>query len=59
MQVDLGDKPVERLADLLRETEHAHGLYEKSLGRADANWPDWYARHIYDRLTENEEARSE
>jgi hypothetical protein len=59
MQVDLGSDPVARLADLLRETEHAHGLYEQHLGHADADWPDWYARHIYDRLTEKEEARSE
>jgi len=59
MQVELGNDPVARLADLLRDAEHAHGIYEKALGHADADWPDWYARHIYDRLTETEEARSE
>lgn len=59
MQVDLGDHPVDRLADLLREAEKAHGVYESRLGHADANWPAWYARHIVDRLTEDEESRSE
>jgi hypothetical protein len=59
MQLDLGDNPVERLADLLREAERAHGVYERGLGHSDADWPRWYARHIYDRLTEDEAARSE
>jgi hypothetical protein len=59
MQSHLKDLTVDRLADLLREAEHAHGLYEKQLGHADADWPTWYARHIIDRLTEDEEARSE
>jgi hypothetical protein len=59
MQVDLGNDPVTRLADLLRDAQHAHANNEKSLPHPDADWPDWYARHIYDRLTENEEARSE
>ncbi len=59
MQIDLGDRPVERLAEILREAEHAHGVYERHLGRTDANWPSWYARHIIDRLTENETSRSE
>jgi hypothetical protein len=34
-------------------------VYEKSLGHPDPDWPQWYARHIYDRLTEDEAARSE
>ncbi len=59
MNLDLGEHPVDRLADMLREAENAHGIYEKRLGRADADWPRWYARHIIDRLTENEESRSE
>ncbi len=59
MQLDLGENPVARLADLLREAERAHAGYEKSLGHADPDWPQWYARHIYDRLTEDEAARSE
>jgi hypothetical protein len=59
VQIDLGPKPVERLADMLREAEAAHRGYERTLGRADENWPAWYARHIIDRLTESEESRSE
>jgi hypothetical protein len=59
MQLDLGENPVERLADILREAERAHAVYEARLGRSDPNWPQWYARHIYDRLTEDEAARSE
>lgn len=59
MQLDLGDDPVARLTDLLRETERAHGVYEQRLGHPDPDWPKWYARHIYDRLTEDEKARSE
>jgi hypothetical protein len=51
MQVDLGNDPVARLAELPRDAESAHGIYEKSLGHRDDDWPDWYARHIYDRLT--------
>ena len=57
--MDLGNDPVERLADMLREAERAHAGYEARLGHADPNWPHWYARHIYDRLTEDEAARSE
>jgi hypothetical protein len=59
MQLELGEHPVERLADLLREAERAHALYERQLGHSDADWPTWYARHIYDRLIEREETRSE
>ena len=46
MEIDLGPKPVERLADILREAEDAHRVYERHLGRVDADWPAWYARHI-------------
>jgi len=59
MQLDLGDQPVARLADILAEAERAHGVYERGLGHADPNWPAWYARHIIDRLSEDESARSE
>lgn len=59
MQLELGEHPIDRLADLLREAERAHGVYEHSLGHRDEDWPRWYARHIYDRLTEDEAARSE
>jgi hypothetical protein len=59
VEIDLGPKPVERLADILREAEDAHHVYERHLGRVDPEWPAWYARHIIDRLTESEESRSE
>ena len=59
MQVDLGDHPAERLTEILKEAEHAHGILEKRLGHRDENWAAWYARHIIDRLTEDESARSE
>jgi len=59
MQVDLGDRPDERLADLLCEAEHAHAVYEGHLGHPDPDWPRWYARHIIDRLRETEASRSE
>ena len=39
------------LAELLREAERAHGDYEKTLGRRDENWPDWYAAYIAERLS--------
>jgi hypothetical protein len=29
----------ERLAQLLREAEQAHGQYETQLGRRDEDWP--------------------
>lgn len=38
------------LERLLRETEHAHGEYERTLGRRDDNWPAWYAAYMYRRL---------
>lgn len=59
MQVELGERPVERLADMLREAEQAHAVYEHRIGHPAADWPAWYARHIIDRLTENESSRSE
>jgi hypothetical protein len=59
MQVDLGNHPVDRLAEMLREAEKAHGVYESRLGHRDEDWPHWYARHIVDRLNETEESRSE
>jgi len=39
-----------RLAELLREAKRAHGDYEKTLGRRDDDWPDWYAAYIAERL---------
>ena len=40
----------EQLAHELRAAEAAHAEYERELGRADADWPTWYARFIVDRL---------
>jgi predicted enzyme related to lactoylglutathione lyase len=34
------------LAAALRRAEAAHGEHEKRTGRADANWPDWYAAYV-------------
>jgi catechol 2,3-dioxygenase-like lactoylglutathione lyase family enzyme len=34
------------LAQALRRAEAAHGEYEKSLGRRDENWSDWYADYM-------------
>ena len=35
--------PASNLAGALRRAAAAHGEYEKRTGKADANWPDWYA----------------
>ena len=43
----------QRLAVLLREAERAHGDFEKSLGRRDDDWPDWYAAYIAERLSDD------
>lgn len=42
----------ERLAELLRGAEAAHGEYERTLGHRDDDWPSWYARWIVERLRE-------
>jgi catechol 2,3-dioxygenase-like lactoylglutathione lyase family enzyme len=34
------------LAGALRRAASAHGEHEKRIGKADANWPDWYAAYI-------------
>ncbi len=34
------------LASALRRAEAAHGEHEKRTGRADADWPDWYAAYM-------------
>ena len=34
------------LASALRRAEAAHGEHEKRLGRADPDWPDWYADYM-------------
>ena len=44
----------EKLEQLLREAEQAHGAYEATLGHRDDNWPAWYARYIMERLAETQ-----
>ncbi|MGP6156036.1 MAG: VOC family protein [Vulcanimicrobiaceae bacterium] len=34
------------LAGALRRAEAAHGEHEKRTGKADPNWPDWYAEYM-------------
>lgn len=34
------------LASALRRAAAAHGEHEKRIGKADENWPDWYARYL-------------
>jgi catechol 2,3-dioxygenase-like lactoylglutathione lyase family enzyme len=34
------------LAGALRRAAAAHGEHEKRIGRADPNWPDWYAEYM-------------
>jgi hypothetical protein len=34
------------LASALRRAESAHGEHEKRIGKADPNWPDWYAQYM-------------
>lgn len=42
----------EELAQLLKEAESAHAVYERDLGERDEDWPAWYAGYILDRLSE-------
>jgi catechol 2,3-dioxygenase-like lactoylglutathione lyase family enzyme len=34
------------LASALRRAATAHGEHEKRIGKADPNWPDWYAEYM-------------
>lgn len=34
------------LASAMRRASVAHGEHEKRIGKADENWPDWYARYM-------------
>jgi hypothetical protein len=44
----------DRLEQLLRDAEQAHGAYEVTLGHRDENWPAWYADYIMRRLDETQ-----
>jgi len=37
---------VQELADALRRAETAHGKHEQRIGKADPDWPDWYALYM-------------
>ncbi len=37
---------VSELANAMRRAEAAHGEHEKRIGKADPDWPDWYAAYI-------------
>jgi len=39
---------VDGLADALRRAKAAHGKYEEETGKADPDWPEWYARYLAD-----------
>src|SRR5215510_12490020 len=45
---------VARLEQLLRESEHEHGKFERHLGARDENWPLWYAQFLCDRIAETD-----
>jgi hypothetical protein len=45
-----GELSAERLTELLKQAERAHGVFEKELGRRDDDWPAWYATYIVGRL---------
>ena len=37
---------VSDLSNAMRRASVAHGEHEKRIGKADANWPDWYAEYM-------------
>lgn len=47
----------EKLEELLREAEQAHGQYEKALGYRDEDWPAWYADYIWKKLNSNSQSK--
>jgi hypothetical protein len=34
------------LAGAMRRASAAHGEHEKRIGKADPDWPDWYAEYM-------------
>jgi hypothetical protein len=42
----------EFLMDLLKRTAEAHGQHEKEIGKADPDWPQWYAEYMARTLRE-------
>jgi catechol 2,3-dioxygenase-like lactoylglutathione lyase family enzyme len=45
---------VSDLAGALRRASAAHGEHEKRIGKADENWPDWYAAYMVAEATGSE-----
>ena len=43
--------PSAGLTDALRQAAAAHGKHEEEIGRADPDWPDWYAHYVVDERT--------
>jgi hypothetical protein len=41
------------LLDLLKRTAQAHGVHEKEIGKADPEWPQWYAAFMARTLRES------
>jgi hypothetical protein len=39
-------RSVDDLAGALRRAEAAHGEHEKRTGKADPDWPTWYATYM-------------
>jgi hypothetical protein len=37
---------VSELANALRRAAEAHGKHEQRTGKADPDWPDWYALYM-------------
>jgi hypothetical protein len=37
---------VDDLANAMRRASEAHGHHEERIGKADPDWPDWYALYM-------------
>jgi hypothetical protein len=44
--MDTAYESVADLADALRRASEAHGKHEERTGKADPDWPDWYALYM-------------
>ncbi|MCU1285438.1 MAG: glyoxalase/bleomycin resistance protein/dioxygenase [Acidobacteriales bacterium] len=42
----LQGKSADILLEALKSAAAAHGIHEKELGKADPDWPKWYAEHM-------------
>jgi hypothetical protein len=51
-QADTKSSTTELLVDLLKRTAQAHGVHEKETGKADPDWPEWYADYMARALSE-------